>query len=362
MTNILIRCDGNHEIGLGHIVRCLALAGELHEVHNCHIAFAMRTGPLGIQMVEEKGYQVITPPKGDLSFDYREWLNECVKKVDAEGILFDVRDGLTRAVVRELRNNGIIIVTIDDPEDKRLSADLAFYPPVPQVKRIDWTGFTGKLHIGWEWVILRKEFSIAPCPLPQAPSSISHVPKILVTMGGSDPQGMTLKAVKALEMLDEGFEAVVVLGAGSQHKKQLASLLSDCKHYVDVQEDVQDMAKLMSQSDLAVASFGLTAYELAAMGVPAIYSCLTEDHAESASIFVQAGTAVSLDVFSSVSKKDIATAIGSLLGDLNQFQSMCKQAVGLVDGRGVERIAEIIASSVTNHGSVATPELFRAEN
>jgi len=235
MTNILFRCDGSSEIGLGHIVRCLALADELHDVHNCRITFAMRTGQPGIKMAEEKGYQVIILRDTDQTFDYGNWLNECVSKMDARAIVFDVRDGLARSVVKKLRDKGILIVTIDDPEDKRLEADMAFYPPVPQVKRIDWTSFTGKLYVGWEWVILRKEFSewrkkydvhhcrssldTDQCLLtnddssmtagdflsPHVPNPVPHAPKILVTMGGSDPQGMTLKTVNALELLDEDF-------------------------------------------------------------------------------------------------------------------------------------------------------------
>ena len=173
MTSILFRCDGSVGVGMGHVVRCLALADELQENQSCNIHFAMRKSELGINKVKES-YPVIG--SNEKAFYYANWLNECVKKVDARAIVFDVRDGLTRAVVKELRNNGVLIVTIDDPEDKRLEADLAFYPPVPQVKSIDWAGFTGELHIGWEWVILRKEFSNAPCPKPQAPTPLPQAP------------------------------------------------------------------------------------------------------------------------------------------------------------------------------------------
>ena len=341
--NILFRCDGSPEIGLGHITRCLALADELHEVHNCRITFAMRTGPLGTQMVEKKGYKSIVSQENDRTFDYGNWLNECVKKADARAIVFDVRDGLARAVVKELRDNGIFIVTIDDPEDKRLEADMAFCPPVPQVKQIDWTGFTGELFVGWEWVILRKEFSTTPCSLPPAPCS--KIPRMLVTMGGSDPQAMTIKAVKALEQLDDSFEAIVVLGAGFQHKKQLDDLLSDCRHYFEVQENVKNMAELMAQSHFAVASFGVTAYELAAMGVPAIYLCLTEDHAESASAFVEEGMAILLGIFTQVNAGIITREINNILNNKSLLSELTANTRKHIDGQGAIRIALMVANS-----------------
>jgi len=346
-VNVLIRCDGSVEIGMGHVVRCLALADELRDRHQCNITFAMRTGTLGIQMVEEKGYQVITFRETDPTFNYGKWLNECVGEVNARALVLDVRDGLSRTVVDELRDKGVLIVTIDDPEDKRLSADFAFYPPVPQVKRVNWTGFTGELHVGWEWVILCKEFAeIKNKRAVTIKSSIinrqSSIPKVLVTMGGSDPQGMTLKAVKALEMLEENFDAIVVLGAGFQQKKELDNFLSGCKHRFDVRENVQNMAELMPQSDLAVASFGVTAYELAAKGVPAIYLCLTEDHAESASAFVEEGMAISLGVFTYVNTEMIAREIRNILNNKSLLSKLADNARKYIDGCGVTKISRLM--------------------
>lgn len=105
-------------------------------------------------------------------------------------------------------------------------------------------------------------------------------------MRGSNPAGMTLKAVEALDLLDEDFETIIVLGPGFSHHKVLRNLLARTRRHFDVSKNVIDMPALMAEADLAVASFGVTAYELAAIGAPAVYLCLTQDHAVSASVFV----------------------------------------------------------------------------
>ena len=343
-VNILFRCDGSHEIGMGHVVRCLALADELQENCDCLISFAMRTSEIGIEKIKQF-YQVMIPDEAQQIFDYESWLADCINTTKANVLILDVRDGLSKSVLRNIKQKfDIKIVTIDDPEDKRLEVDLAFYPPVPQVKRIEWAGFTGKLYVGWEWVILRREFVNARHFFDKHSTLNTQHSKlrILVTMGGSDPQGMTLKAVKALEMLDEGFEAVVVLGVGFQDKKELGNLLSDCKHHFDVQEDVKNMAEIMAQSNLAVASFGVTAYELAAMGVPAVYLCLTEDHAESASAFVEEGMAISLGVFTHVSTEMIAGGVSNILNNKLLLSELANNARKYIDGQGVARISRLI--------------------
>jgi len=165
-------------------------------------------------------------------------------------------------------------------------------------------------------------------------------------MGGSDPQGMTIKVMKALEMLKEDFKVVVVLGAGFQHKAELDNLLSGCKHHFDLQEDVTNMAELMSQSDLALVSFGVTAYELAAMGVPAVHLCLTEDHAEAASAFAKAGVAINIGVFNEMSEAKLARKIQGLLLNRTMSLNIIHQTRKLHLGRGTESIATIIISQL----------------
>jgi spore coat polysaccharide biosynthesis predicted glycosyltransferase SpsG len=340
-------------MGLGHLVRCLALADELHAKHDVAVSFAVRASPLASEMVKRRSYPALQPPDGRV-FDQEAWLHDCVLKSGAQILVVDVRDDLSKAALESLAGKGTIIAVLDDSSDRRWAANLAFYPPVPQVRRVDWSGFRGRLCVGWEWIVLRSQFA-EPFP-PRDNSKCTLL--LLIAMGGSDPAGLTLKAVRAVDRLGEDFESVIfestiIVGAGFCHRQALGDLLGQTRPRFTVREDVSEMSAAMAQADLAVCSFGMTSYELAAMGVPAVCVCLTEDHAQSASALVAAGMAISVGVDDQDTETRLAAAVEGLLVDKNARAQMSARARELVDGRGARRIAELLVSTAvarTNTG------------
>ncbi len=336
----LVRCDGDSQIGLGHAVRCLALADELREKHGCGVTFAMTTGELGVNMVREAGFPIERQPA---DFTEEQWMDSLITNKRPHALILDVRSSLAREKVAEWRKSGILMATLDDPSNRRLEVDLAFYPPVPQVKRMDWTGFTGKLYCGWEWVILRSEFAAwrRKHDCLRTPHSVADPkpPNILVTMGGSDPAALTLKAVKALKMLSTAFHVTIILGRGFTYHAELKELIAGASYPFTINENVTDMVSIMSQADMAIASFGVTAYELAFMGVPTIFICLTEDHAEAASAFMETGMAVSLGTFTDVQVETIAKKTGIMLNNKSMWHELSNKTKKLIDGQGASRIS-----------------------
>jgi len=331
------------------VVRCLALADELHQNHGAAVGFAMRASSpssLGSEMVKRQAYPILQPSDGG-GFDHEAWLNDCVRQSEAQVLVVDVRDDLPKAALDALAGRGVVIVVLDDLSERRWAANLAFYPPVPQVQRADWSGFRGRLCVGWEWVVLRSQFaeSFPPRHNSKRSSSLS----LLIAMGGSDPAGLTLKAVRAVDRLDEDFESVIIVGAGFCHWQSLQPLLGKARRRFTVQEDVSEMSAAMAEADLAICSFGMTAYELAAMGVPAVYACLTEDHEESASALAAAGMGMSVGVNDQETETRLAAAIERLLVDENARAQMSARASELVDGRGASRIAELLVSAAARH-------------
>ena len=309
--NILIRCDGSVEIGMGHVVRCLALADELKTTHECTVKFAVRTSSLGIDKIK-RSYDVFESQEENISFDYKGWLTECIKKTHTDILILDVRDNLSRDSLRWIKKEtGIKIVTIDDPEDKRLESDIALYPPVPQVRALDWTGYRGEMLSGWEYVILRKEF------LLQYPKIHNAVPSILVSMGGTDPKNMTGFVVDCLHQIHRKFSVVFLTGSGFRFRDELLRKLSSVSFGYTVLTEPPNVAEVMSRADIAVISFGQTAYELAALHVPSIYICLTEDHYLSSTSFEENGLGVSEGIFSDITNTDIAETIDEFVRNNN---------------------------------------------
>ena len=352
---VLIRCDGAPEIGFGHVVRCLALADELRGSHGCRVDFAMLQGPQGVAKVQAQGYAVFQPNHGIEDSDEGKWLKELIIDCQYQVLILDVRTDLATDAVQSIRESGVLIATIDDPSDRRLHADLAFYPPGPQVERLDWTGFTGDRFVGWDWVLLRPQFAEAVRKTWRSKSEAlrrtlaEDTPMtVLITMGGSDPAGLTLMALEGIEQLDANLHILLVIGGGFMHETALHERLGTTKCHYEICRNVTDMASLMVEADLAIASFGVTAYELAAMNVPTIYLCLTEDHADSANAFVSAGLGNSLGQYSGVTLDSLTIAIEQALLSVHANQRFCGSRDELPDGLGALRIASRLCGIFPN--------------
>lgn len=338
--NVLFRCDGSREKGLGHVVRCLTLADELRRNHACNILFAMRISELGIRLVRKK-YPVTVPGEGN--FNYEDWLARSIESHQADLMILDVRDALDPIIVRRLKEKfRLFIVDIDDPEEKRLAADVVFYPPVPQVKQMNWTGFSGKVYCGFEYVILRKEF-LGKYKVPH-----NKVPNILITMGASDPEDMTVFTLNALKAVNERFTVTIILGAGYPNRERIATLMKTAGFGYRLHHDPRDIAKIMAGSDMGIISFGQTAYEATALGIPVICLCLTEDHVASSEFLEHNGTGISLGLLSDLNPEKLIETVSGYLQSGHILKEMSGRAA-LLKKPDPGQISSLIITA-TQHG------------
>jgi spore coat polysaccharide biosynthesis protein SpsF len=113
------------------------------------------------------------------------------------------------------------------------------------------------------------------------------------------------------------------------------------------------MAALMAKADLALASFGMTAYELAAVGVPMLLLCLSEDHRVSATSLAEAGAAEIAGIAKDVTDAALDAAIAAIAADDSRRERLGRRARALVDGKGAARIAESLAALASKQHKIA---------
>jgi spore coat polysaccharide biosynthesis protein SpsF len=329
---VLIRCDGGGAYGFGHVKRMIALARALRDREGLGCVFAVNGSEAALAPIKAAGFEahLLDGPRADLS------------RIAAHPdlLLLDCRDGPTRAEVETL--NIPFKAVIDDASERRLAADLAYYPPVPQTALLEWSGSHCTPRIGWEWALL------GLTQPPARPRSRSPRPTLLVSMGGSDPFGLTLKCAQALKRLDPVFRARFVIGPGFQDKSKLARAVVALSPNFETVEGADGLATEFAACDAALVAFGVTAYELAAFGVPAIYLGISEDHALSASAFEAAGMGVSLGLAATAGDADIAKTVWALLNDGGRRREMRAAGLMTIDGQGAARIAADLAASLAS--------------
>jgi spore coat polysaccharide biosynthesis protein SpsF len=330
----LIRCDGGGKFGYGHVKRMVALARALRDHENIGVHFALNGSEDVAILIRRAGFDV-TMLRAPAS------LESLIDAKKPDILLLDGREGPARAELEKLKRGIAVTAVIDDGNERRLACDYAYYPPVPDALALDWTGSRTLPRVGWEWAVLGLNPNIVRKHVP------ASRPTVLVSMGGSDPHGLTLRMAMALAPLDSVYRVRFVIGTGMKDAQTVARGLVTLKKNYETVEGADDLSVEYASADVALCAFGVTAYELAACGIPALYLGLTQDHASSASAFAQAGMGISLGVAAKVSDDEILRSVERLLNNSAARRDMRKQGLALLDGQGAARIAADLAAALS---------------
>ena len=288
----VIRVDASTQIGSGHVMRCLTLAQKLRKEKHADVYFVMRLleGNL-INLVMDKGFVVLSLPEMPANNDlqgYAKWLT-VTQKQDAED---------TKAVINKLSVIDLLVVdsyaidyiwenelrpyvkqimVMDDLANRKHNCDILLDQNYSDNMEHKYDGLIPdycKKYIGPKYVLLREEFYKAKEHLRKRDGNIKN---ILVFFGGSDLTNETEKAIKAIELLNKSDIAVnVVVGNGNKNKEKIKRICEQnpqFKFYCQI----DNMAELMNEADLAIGAGGTTTWERCFMELPTIVVSIAEN-------------------------------------------------------------------------------------
>ncbi len=351
---VLLRADASAAIGTGHVVRCLALAAGLRELlPDATVILASAGLPASLaRRAREAGVALEALERPD---DAAE-VSAIAERAGADWLVVDGY-AFDASYLDGVRAGRRLLVIDDAAALPRYAADLVLNQNA-YAERAAYAGrATGaRLLLGPRYALLGPAFAAYRDWRRRVPPVGSRV---LVTLGGADPDNVTSRVMDALRHLgDDGLRVDVAIGGANPHAAAVERRAGADKR-MTVHRDTADMPRLMAGVDLAIASAGTTAWELCFMALPALYAVLAENQVPVAAALRERGVGESLDAGMLADPAAAADRIGALLHDPERRGAMAAAGRTLVDGRGAERVARaMLAADLRLRSATAADAAF----
>jgi len=190
--------------------------------------------------------------------------------------------------------------------------------------------------LGSDYVMLRQEFLTQKITKKHVPQKAR---KILLTMGGSDPNNATLKSIKAINLLrDPELTIKIIIGPANPNLESLKNEISLSYSSCILFSDIKDMAAHMSWADMAISAGGSTCWELCYLGVPFLIMVLENNQEPIAHGLDKLGAALNVGWESKIDESRLAEKICQLIDDPISRSKMTHSTNSIVDGLGSVRI------------------------
>jgi UDP-2,4-diacetamido-2,4,6-trideoxy-beta-L-altropyranose hydrolase len=259
---VYFRCDGGSRIGLGHLIRSMALAQMLRPDYQAH--FLIRepgAGMADLLRAEQFAFTALSETDDYLqeAGDLRDHILAAGDLVVLDGYHFDT------PYQELLRQKDIILVCIDDLQAFPFLADLVInqagglipgrYQVLPHTR----------LCLGPAYALLREPFLQAA----RQERTVKPINRVLLNMGGADPQNDTCSILADLLRQAPNIQVEVVTGSAYPFGEALAALAAG-RSRVGLHRNLpaDEMCRLMRACDAAILPPSSVAYEWCSVGGP----------------------------------------------------------------------------------------------
>ncbi len=342
MVNVAFRVDGGSEIGMGHVIRCIALAEAFPDEDK--IIFISKFDRSVIKTLEKTGYNLISI---DDDIGYNEEV-KLVKKLlhnnDTNIFIGDIYSSNTSHEVdenylSEIKKIVDKTVLISPKTSLKLLSDVVINGNVfAKELGYDTTNEDTKFLLGPKYALLRKEFQ----NLPHKKIN-EKVENIIITMGGGDPLKSTPKALKAIDKTNKKDVHVdVVVGPAIHDQSEILKVIDRSCIETSMLYNPTNISKLMQKADLAISGGGSTLYELAATGTPGLVLLQADNQIPVADSMEKEGAIIVLGFGNQVKMEKLIESIESLMDDHERRKKMSKKGQKLIDGFGAKRCVDVI--------------------
>jgi len=316
---IIVRVDGNPQIGIGHITRCLYFFDNIKE--NFKAIFYITENPQIKEYIKSRDYLVYELKK-NIS------LKEEMKKladISTQLLILDLRNK-PESYFKQSSENFEKILRFDD-----LNMPINIYSNFylnynlySEKINFNLKNKDTELFLGPKYYILNPIFKKFK---NYTRTFNSKAKNILITMGGGDPNKSTIKVTNSIININD-IHLNIILGKLFQNFNEINLLKTSFPSKITIYHDIKNMEEMMINNDIIISSGGNTSFEAAYMGIPGIHINQNKLQSQNSVIYNQIGAFMDLGIGEQLIKEEIRDGVKKLISSNDLRKKMyyhCKE-------------------------------------
>ena len=337
---ISIRVDGNNQIGLGHINRCVSIAQGLRYFGE-QVIFIL-SDDYSKDYIADMGFEAIV-----LGIDYRQ-IDEDIDIVSK----FIIQYEISLILVDSYFASNSYLEKLSN-YTKVACIDGLYKYTVPEIMIINYNvaatnGYYDKLIfkndkklIGLDYVPLKESYWEF-----EETNLKTQIKKVLMTVGATDKLKVCDTLLESISKTKQ-FEKIdfdVVIGRFFPDKELF---LNRWRGYNNIQliVDCTDLSPYMKNVDIAISAAGTTVYELLRYNVPSILFAMVDNQLSAEALNQYTLWIGDIRKNESLDKSkinEIKSILLELIDNAHKYKEVVNRCTDIVDGRGALRIAREI--------------------
>ena len=332
--NVAFRVDASKEIGIGHLMRCLALSEEL-----------IKRGNTCYFLSKIENYKLIKKiKKFNINFEeikenitLKEEIGKLIEFSKNKNIDWIVTDNyqIDSNYTKKIKENGFYVLSIDDISQIHYHSDIVLNQNVGAEKLDFFLENYTRLLLGPKYTMIRDEL------LKREEKIYSeNIKKILITLGGTDNENLTLEVLKSLSNIGRNIEFLTILGPFNRFSKQIKDYVEKESLNVKLIESPENMANVYLKSDMAISTGGSSCYELSYFGIPNLIVTIADNQLNIAQELDNKKISVYIGKAKDMKTEKIKYKVKELIDDCSLRKKMSRNGRKLIDGKGKQRIVD----------------------
>lgn len=337
---IVIRVDATEATGAGHLYRCVNLGTRLVALnHSVSLVGEVPTG-----MFPMLGKAGITPVPLAPQKSEVDDANTVSDLVGPSGVV--VLDRLLTSHLWEQAVHsrvGRLVAFIDRP-DRFHTVDIAISTALFSPKRDPFLGRLprgAKAFVGPTFAPLSQYFFPEKVPF----RTLTEVTEVRAFFGGSDPGEQMNKIIDVAREREHRLVHFTLLsGPMNRRHTEYEAKVRGCPN-ITLVPSVENMAEFWSNADLALGSYGMSAWERCAIGVGTIATTQAPDQTEDAEVLASRGAVIDLGESIKANKDEWSKALSSTLSDPKRIHKLAQASSQIMSGWSAD--SDLLISEIT---------------